>query len=68
MTKENQDNGKREKELIDEMIARHGHSPAAILGQKRWLKFRTKQRTDPGRQPHGQSAPECHAHDRAPNR
>ena len=42
MTKENQDKGKRENELIDEMIARHGHSPAAILGQSGLVAQLTK--------------------------
>jgi putative transposase len=42
MTKENQDNGKRENELIDEMIARRGHSAAAILGQSGLVAQLTK--------------------------
>lgn len=42
MTKEKQDNGKRENELIDEMIARHGHSPRAILGQSGLVAQLTK--------------------------
>ena len=42
MTKEKQDNGKRENELIDEMIARHGHSAAAILGQSGLVAQLTK--------------------------
>jgi len=33
MIKEDQDKRKQEDELIDELIARNGHSPAAILGQ-----------------------------------
>src|ERR1017187_10394847 len=42
MTKENQDKGKQENELIDELMARNGHSPAAILGQSGLVAKLTK--------------------------
>lgn len=42
MTKAKQDDGRQENELIDELIARHGHSPAAILGRSGLVAQMTK--------------------------
>jgi transposase-like protein len=42
MTKENRDAEKRQDELIDELIARHGHDAEAILGQSGLVAKLTK--------------------------
>src|ERR1700690_3437329 len=42
MIKKNSENGKQQDELIDELIGRHGLSPAAILGQSGLVAQLTK--------------------------